>query len=239
MSLTPGEIGAFVCALARLGGMVATAPVIGDGGVPLRAKLVFVLAAAFAVAANHPPVDYEAVPPTMLVELAVGLTTGMSARFVFSRVAIAGQLMGFSLGLGFASQYDPHAGESAGTLRALASTMAGVAFLAAGGLESIVRAAAEHPAHVTDLATALPRALADGTAAFGRGLAIAAPIIFAAAAAGNLGLAVMNRAAPAVNVFSIALPAVLVAGAVLMLGGAPEFVGAALDAARDAIERLG
>lgn len=237
MGLTAGQFGAFIAAIARIGGMVATAPVIGDSGVSARAKLVFVLAAAFAVAANHPEVDQDALIPTMLVELAVGLATGASARFVFSRIAIAGQIMGFSLGLGFASQYDPHAGENAGTIRSLLTAVAGLAFIGAGGLEAIVRGAAAHPAQVTDLAGVIPQALADGTAAFGRGFAIAAPIVFASAV-GNLGLAVMNRAAPAVNVFSVALPAVLVVGGLLLLGSANELVATTFDTARDAIARF-
>ena len=237
MHLTPGELGAFMCAIARLGGMIATAPVIGDSGVSLRAKLVLVIAAGFAISANREPVGYDELISTMLVELAVGLATGASARFVIARIAIAGQLMGFSLGLGFASQYDPHAGESAGTLRSLASALAGLAFIGAGGLEAIVRGAADHPAHITDLAGVIPQALSDGTAAFGRGLAIAAPIVFASAV-GNLGLAVMNRAAPAVNIFSVALPAVLLVGGFLLLGSANEMVGATIDAAREAIERI-
>lgn len=47
------------------------------------------------------------------------------------------------------------------------------------------------------------------TAAFGHGLALAAPIVLASLV-GNLAFAVINRAEPAVNVFSIALAAVLV-----------------------------
>ena len=42
MTLAEPEIGAFIAALARVGGLAATAPVIGDTGVPMRARLVFV-----------------------------------------------------------------------------------------------------------------------------------------------------------------------------------------------------
>nr|HEX4316680.1 flagellar biosynthetic protein FliR [Kofleriaceae bacterium] len=237
MTLDEGQIGAFIVASFRMGGLVLTAPVVGDGGVSSRAKLVLVFAVAFAIGSTRPEVSFADLPVTGLLELVVGLLTGLSAKFVVSRVAIAGQLIGLSLGLGFASQYDPHAGESAGTIRVLATTLASLAFVASGGLEAIVRGAAAAPATPSDLMAIGGHVLADGVGAFGRGVAIAAPIMLAGII-GNLGLAVMNRAAPAMNVFSVALPAVLVLGGLAMIGSSTGFAGATLDASREAIERL-
>ncbi|TMQ11305.1 MAG: flagellar biosynthetic protein FliR [Deltaproteobacteria bacterium] len=237
MTLSEPQIGALIAALARVGGLAATAPVIADPGTSLRARLVFELAIAAAIGVNRPPVPLSGLPAVAAVELAVGLATGFIARAVVSRVAIAGQLMGLSLGLGFAAQYDPHAGESAGVLRSLATTLAGLAFLAAGGLSAIVRSAAAGPADLAQLTALGPALVHHATAAFGHGLALAAPIVLAALV-GNLALAVMNRAAPAVNVFSIALAAVLLLGGVLLLATAAHLVGGAIDTARTAIDVL-
>jgi flagellar biosynthetic protein FliR len=236
MTLEPGDIGALICASFRVSGLVLTAPVIGEGGVPARAKLVFVIAAALGLGMNRGQVAYDEVPANALLELVVGLLTGLSAKFVIARVAVAGQLMGLSLGLGFASSYDIHAGESAGTMRTLASTLAGLAFVMSGGLEALVRGAAT-PAHPTDLVGLGASVMSEGVACFGRGVAIAAPIILASAV-GNLGIAVMNRAAPAVNVFSVALPAVLCLGGILLLNGTGGFVGSCIETSRDAIAHL-
>jgi len=237
MTLSEPEIGAFIAVLARVGGLAITAPVIGDTGVALRARLVFVLAVSAAIGANRAPVAFSALPLVATVELAVGLATGFTARAVMSRVAIAGQFMGLSLGLGFASQYDPHAGESAGVLRTLCTTLAALAFLAAGGLEAIVRSAASSPADLAQLSALGPAFIHHATAAFAHGLALAAPIVLAALV-GNLALAVMNRAAPAVNVFSIALSAVLILGGAVLLATAAHLVAGAIDSSRAAIEVL-
>ena len=43
MTLSEPEIGAFVAVLARVGGLAATTPVVGDSGVSVRARLVFVM----------------------------------------------------------------------------------------------------------------------------------------------------------------------------------------------------
>jgi flagellar biosynthetic protein FliR len=237
MTLPEPELGAILVAAARVTGLVVTAPVIGEQGISARAKLPFVLVIAIAIGLARPPLPLEQVPALAALELAIGLVTGLTASFIVSRIAIAGQLAGLSLGLGFAQAYDVHAGESAGTLRTLCATLAGLAFLAAGGLEAIVRSAAT-PADPLQLAALGSVLVREGTAAFGHGLALAAPIVLAALA-GNIGLAVMNRAAPAVNVFSVALGVVLAIGGLVLLASAAHLTAGAFDAARDAITRLG
>jgi flagellar biosynthetic protein FliR len=237
MTLSEPEIGALIATLARVGGLTATAPVIGDPGISMRARLVFVLSVTAVLGANRAPVAFSALPLVATAELAIGLITGMTARVVVSRIAIAGQLMGLSLGLGFAAQYDVHAGESAGVLRTLIASMGGLAFLAAGGLEAVVRSAGSSPAELSQLAVLGPAFVHHATAAFGHGLALAGPILLAAFV-GNLALAVMNRAAPAINVFSIALSAVLILGGLVLLATAAHLVAGATDTARAAIDVL-
>jgi flagellar biosynthetic protein FliR len=189
------------------------------------------MAVAVALAPSRPGLSYAALPVCVLLEAAVGLITGVTARFVLARVAVAGQLMGLTLGLGFAAEYDHRAGESAGTIRSLAMTLAGLAFLGIGGLETLVRSVAAGPATATQLALLGPALLHHGTAAFGAGLALAAPVVLAAVV-GNLGLAVLNRAAPAVNVFSISLASVLVLGGMVLRATAPAFVSSLFETAR-------
>jgi len=232
MTLDPATLGAFLATLTRATALTATAPVIGEGGVPMRAKVIFVLVVTGAITANRPGVPLDALSLTMALELCVGLVTGLTARFIMARAAVAGQLMGLSLGFGFASQYDVHAGESAITVRTLLTTISALAFLAIGGLEAIVRGVAA-PAHVLDLAALGPQLIREGTAAMGHGLTLAAPVVLAALV-GNIGLAVMNRAAPAINIFSIALSVVLIGGGMILLGASGGLVGGVIGHAQDA-----
>lgn len=235
MTLTEPQIGAFVVVFLRAVGLAATAPVIGDSDVPMRARLAFVLAIAFGVGASRPGVAMADLAYVGALELAVGLLTGLTARFVMARAAIAGQLIGLSLGLGFASQYDPKAGESAGTLRAMITAIAALAFLGAGGLEEIVRSASAEPARVGHLLSIGSALIEHGTSAFTHGLTLAAPMVLAALV-GNIGFALMNRAAPAANVFSIALAGVLIIGGLVMLATASGFIGGVAEIAKQAVE---
>lgn len=237
MQITDPEIGAFVATLARAGGLVATAPVVGDNGVPARAKLVFVLVIAFTVGPNRPGIPLADVGFTAIVELCVGLLTGLCARFVMQRAAVAGQLFGLTLGLGFASQYDIHAGESAGTLRSIIMTIAGLIFLAVGGLEAIVHSATSAPASIIHVGMLGPALVEHGTSAMGNGLALAAPIILATLV-GNIGFALISRAAPAANIFSIALAGVLVIGGLALVATSGDLVAGLTADARQAITVL-
>jgi flagellar biosynthetic protein FliR len=206
--------------------------VIGDDGVPLRARIVFVVAVSIALASNHPGVSFAALPATGVLEIASGVITGLTARFVMARVATAGQIMGTALGLGFAQEYDVHAGESAGIFRTLASTLASLAFVMANGLHALVRGIAA-PTSPLALTAGGMQLLAEGGAAMGHGLALAAPVVLAALV-GNIGVAVMNRATPSVNIFTIALGAVLVLGTVVLLSSAGNFVVTVSQTAFDA-----
>lgn len=235
MTLTEPEIGALIATLARATGLVATAPVIGDGGIPIRARLALVIAIVVAIGPSRDGIPLADVGGIAVLELAVGLLTGLAARFVMARAAIAGQLFGLSLGLGFAAQFDLHAGESAGTLRSLVTTIAGLVFISAGGLEAIVESAAAAPASVGQLSALGPLVLEQGTSAFVHGVSLAAPVLLAALV-GNLGFALVSRAAPAANMFSIALAGVLVLGGVALLGGSGELVHRLDDYARTAVE---
>lgn len=231
------EVAPFVPALARAGGFAATAPLLGDASTPVRVRLVFTVAVAAAVThrgAALTPTDAMIAAP---LELVAGALPGLMARWILERVATGGQLIGLHLGLGFAQSYDPTASESATAARRLVATIAGLAFLAAGGLEAGVRAVATPVAH-DRLAIDGAAAIALATQITSRAIAFAAPVIVAAVLI-NAGLAVVNRAAPAFNVFSIALIAVVIGGGLVLVAAAPGAAAAITDTAKAAVAVLG
>lgn len=223
--------GPFVAALARAGGFAFSAPLLGDATTPVRARLVFSVAVASAVAAAAPAQPLADALLVFPLELAVGLLAGASARLILDRVAAGAQLIGLHLGLGFAAEYDFRANESASAARALIAALAGLAFLAAGGLEAGVRCVAT-PLAATD-ASQLVSVVGLATSVMSHALAFAAPALIAATVL-NLGLAVMNRAAPALNVFSISLTVVLIGGGLVLIATAPTLARAIDGTARDA-----
>ena len=226
-------LGAFLLAAARATGLALTAPVIGDGTTPVRARLVFVLATAAAVAPVIPAPPLAAVAAIGLLELAAGLVIGWIARLAIHAVAAGGQLVGLAVGLGFASEYDPSAGESASVVRQLIAALAGLGFLAAGGLEALVRAVAAPPVTGLDLASLGPVLIDRAAAVLADGVALAAPALFAALVI-NLGMALAQRAAPALHVFAINFTVVLLVGALVLWSTAHDLAGRVGEAGRTA-----
>lgn len=227
--------GPFVAALARAGAFAFTAPLLGEPTTPVRARLAFSVAVAAAVASAAPAAELATVIGLVPLELAAGALAGVSARLVLDRVAAGAQLVGIHLGLGFAADYDVRAGESASSMRRVITAIAGLAFLAAGGLEAGVRCIATpiQATGVEDLASAVGL----GTSVMKHALAFAAPALVAATII-NLGLAFLNRAAPALNVFSVSLVVVLIGGGLVLLAAAPAMSAAIDQQARAAVDLL-
>lgn len=229
---------AFVAALARAGGLAFTAPLLGDKGTSRQIRLVFTVAVAAVLASRSgaATLDPALALATIPLELAAGLLTGATARLILDRVAMGAQLIGVQGGLGFAQSYDHAAGESASVVRALLTTVAGLAFIAADGLEALVRGLAA-PVSPAFLADGLAGATSAALAVVAAGIGLAAPVLLAATIV-NVGLALINRAAPAVNVFSISLPVVLLVAGVALLATASATAGAIDRAATDAVAVL-
>lgn len=219
------EHGVAACLLlARSSGLCASAPVLSDEGVPMRARIGLALAITVALAPlrSATPIDsvLGLVEP-LLLELALGLAIGITARLVLVPAEIAGQIAGVSLGLSFAAQYDLDRGEGGDVVRPLAKTMAATAFIVAGGLDAIVRAAAT-PASTDALITTARLAMELTANALSLGLSLAAPIIIAAVV-GNLVIALLHRSATAIHLFSVGLVAILLIGGLALLVTAPVF----------------
>jgi flagellar biosynthesis protein FliR len=211
--------------MARALGLCATAPLLGEAWIgSVRARLAFVLAVALALAPLR-AASLAAAPllPQVLAlvpwELGLGLVVGATARAALIAAELAGAWIGGSLGLGFAAQYDARVDDSGEAMRALARAFAALAFLGAGGLEALVYACAAplRPAAVTaalgDVAPMIAHAAESAIGLMG-------PVVLAALV-GNLGLALLQRAAPSINVFSFGLAtSALIGGAALLVNSA-------------------
>ncbi|MEZ4363633.1 MAG: flagellar biosynthetic protein FliR [Kofleriaceae bacterium] len=228
---------AVVLVLARVVGLAALAPVFAEDELPLRARvgLVVVLAAALApLRLSALPAAAE-LPMALLCELGLGLATGAAARLALAAAEIAGNLASISLGFAFASQYDAAQGEG-DVGRALARALATLTFLAAGGVEALVRAAAI-PATGADARAAAELAVDLGLAATTDGLALAAPLLLASVV-GNLAVALAHRAAAAVNLFAVGFAASLLVVGLAALSTSTQLAARLQDLVATAVGTL-
>src|SRR5882672_3840326 len=107
-----GFIAEFIWPLARVAALVATAPILGNIGVPARVKVLLALGVALAtapLAGAIPDVEPWSTQGLgiLVQQIVVGVVMGTAMRMVFTMVDLAGELMGLQMGLGFATFFDP------------------------------------------------------------------------------------------------------------------------------------
>jgi flagellar biosynthetic protein FliR len=236
LSITDAQLDAWIAAfmfpLARVLGLVATAPAFNNASVPMRIRLVVGLAITLAVAPTLPPLP--PVAPASWAGLAVflqqgliGIALGFTMRIVFAGIDLAGELIGLQMGLGFAVFYDPQNAGQSPIVAELVGLLALLFFLALNGHLMTLALLAESftalpigPAPFA--ATGWETLLRWGASIFSIGVLLALPLIGALLIA-NIALGVLTKVAPTLNLFAVGFPVTLMAGFAMLALSMPYF----------------
>lgn len=210
--------------LTRILGMIAVAPFFGHTAIPARLKVALGVFITLAVQPNLPAlplIDPLSIAggAILLQQLLIGVAIGFTMRIAFSAVDMAGHFSAMSMGLGFASFYDPQTRGQTTALTQLFVIVALLFFLAIDGHLMLILA-------ITESFTTLPIALAPGGIDFARivawgatifstGLHLALPVITALLIA-NLALGILSRTAPQLNLFGIGFPITISIGLIVI-----------------------
>jgi flagellar biosynthetic protein FliR len=105
-------ITSFIWPLTRILGMIAITPPFGNNTVPVQIKIALGVMIALIVAPTipvHPDVDPVSLTGMVILaqQLVIGLGMGFVIRIVFAAVEMAGEVSGLTMGLGFATFFDP------------------------------------------------------------------------------------------------------------------------------------
>jgi flagellar biosynthesis protein FliR len=218
----------------RVTSLLVLAPGFGHAAVPPAVKVALGIFLAFVlypvVAAGHPDVDLRLGSLVILAlkEAAVGLTIGFACGLVFEGVRIAGDLMGFDLGLSLAMLYDPQNGVSNNIVAQLLSLSALMVFFILNGHHFVLEAL--HVSYSTvPLGTFhMNPVLLDGIAGMTGmtlvvGVKLAAPVIVTSFLI-NIALAVLARVAPQINIFFVTVSLKTGAGIFVLMASAPMVI---------------
>jgi flagellar biosynthesis protein FliR len=210
---------------ARVGAMVMLLPGFGEATIPPRVRLAFALMLSVALApvigASLPraPAALGASMSLLMGELIVGLMIGSVARILMAALSTAGQIVGLETGLSFAQMTDPTQGQ-AGQVVSIFLGVMGIAMVFATGLHhqfimaivgSYQMFAPGGSIRMDDAAEYAIRATGDS---FRIGVQIAAPLMLAGLVF-RIGLGVLNRLIPQVQVFFVAMPINVLGGFVI------------------------
>ncbi len=209
----------------RILAVISVAPVLGHHAIPVRVKvaLAALLAALAAPVLPHTatvPIDSFAGYALLAHELLVGIAMGFGVRLVFAAVEMGGDLIGLQMGLSFAGFVDPGAGSET-SVGAFMRTIATLLFLAINGhlllIAGIVDSFERIPIAMTGGFLPMPQHLvAQAGQLFVIALSLSMPVI-AILLIANLGLGVMSRLAPQLNIFAVSFPLTLVTGMATLL----------------------
>lgn len=214
-SAITGQAWAYAVVLARVVGLAWTAPALSTPGLGWRVRLglavMITLAVAPAASPGLPrPLDGPAAALLVPIELGAGALLGLSAALLVAAARQAGEVVGLQAGLAPAALFDPDLGDELNPLGHLYGVVALGAFLAMDGPLKLVGSLAESyraiPAGGLDLSPETID-LAFGRVGWALGLAVraAAPAALALVLAG-LALGLLGRAAPSLQMMSLALP---------------------------------
>lgn len=216
---------------ARVSGLVLIAPVFSAKTVPTLIKtcvIILLTALLQPMALAQTTVVPQITPETFVGEILVGLAIGLGAALLVGAATVAGDLMGMQIGLSGAAVLDPMNNTSENVIGTFSTLFATTMMLAVDGhlvmIDAIARSVHAAPIGGGLHAVGMLAMVKSASVLFGLGLQFAAPVL-AAVLVANTALAILTRAAPQLNVLSVAFPVQIGIGLVA-LGASIPFVGA-------------
>jgi flagellar biosynthetic protein FliR len=209
----PGAASVLVLLSSRIGGLVLIAPVFSARTVPMRVRTVLVLIMTLLmqpVALSRAVAGAAVTPAAVLGETLVGFAIGLGAAVFVGAAEAAGELVATQSGMSGAALMDPLNHTQVPLLASFTQIFAVTLMLAFDAHLVMIDAVAASTrfapvGSALDAAGGAKAMLSLGGMLFATGFRFAAPVI-AAVMVTNVGLAVLSKAAPQMNILSVAFP---------------------------------
>lgn len=230
--LNPIEYQKFLFVLLRVGALIMFFPILGSPQVPGRIKIGLILFISIAVfpvvraTPMHDPKSLFELVVNLFSEITIGLAVAYSARLMFTAVQIAGTVVDFQMGFGVVNVIDPQTETQVSITAQFQNILAILFFLALDAHHIIIGAIVEsffliNPFQI-NFSTFTPEIiLLLFKATFVTAVKIAAPIM-AILFFISVGLGLVARTVPQMNVFIVGFPLQIGVG-LLMVGLSMSF----------------
>lgn len=226
-SLLAGEVYAFMLVFIRIGAAMSVLPGFGDALVLPRVRLLLALLIAFLVTPivepTLPPVPASPIALGLLAfgETLIGLLLGWIARFLLTAVDIAGMIISFSIGLANAQVFNP-AFATQGSLIGSFLTVTALVLIFVSDLHHLMLIGVVDsyslfvPGEIPPMGDVADLAARLVARSFLIGAQLAAPFIFVGLIF-FLGIGLLARLMPQVQIFFIAIPIQIFLGTIIMM----------------------
>jgi len=216
--------------MTRIGAALLAAPLFGGVNVPYQLRVIAAGAIALLVAGwtnVQPPADLFSIYGMLAVagEILIGSALGFVLQFAFAAPVIAAELIGNGMGLGMAGTIDPQNGAHSPAIGQYFTVVLTLVFFALGcHLQWIALVVKSYtvfaPGHTWLAPDRVWEIVSYGSTLFATAVAMALPVtlmlLLVMVMAG-----VLSRSAPALNLFSLGLPAAIATGFAALMATAP------------------
>jgi flagellar biosynthetic protein FliR len=238
IAILPEISALFVLVFARVGTLVMLMPGIGERFILSRGRLAlaFFLALVILPMARGTitiPTEPGSLGGLLLSELLIGLAIGSCVRLLMGALQTAGFIVAQTMGLGFAITVDPTGGLQNPSIANFLS-MLGITLILATDLHHLAIVAIHEsyrllpPGGLPEIADLMTLAVKAMTRGFAIAVQISAPFIVFGLLF-NLGLGVLARLMPQLQVFFLAVPASILGGMLVLLAAVGVMMGVFLD----------
>ena len=217
--LTTGGAATFILLAMRVGGLILIAPVFSSKSVPMKLRTAIMIVFSLVlvpVARAHAHAVPALTPLTFLSETLVGFGLGLGSAIVIAGASAAGDLMSVQMGLAGASVLDPMTNIQVPVLGQFMTAFVTLLLFASGGhlvmLNGLGTSLDVIPiGTVPDLSAGMLTMAKMGGQLLSLGVMFSAPVM-AATMLTNVSLAILTRAAPQLQIITVAFPLQIVAG---------------------------
>jgi flagellar biosynthetic protein FliR len=220
----------FALVMTRMAAFVAISPFPGPTvALQVRIGLVILLAVSATPALGTVPVHFDASAiGAAFGEAATGAAIGLIFRIAMMAADTLGGALAHAMGLTLASTFDPALGTQTDPFSKLVTTMSMVLAMALGAHRLVIGAVIAS-VEVVPLGTApsldavFPTTLDWMSRSFDAGLGLAMPCVTVSLAV-QIGLALVGRAAPSLQIFSIGLSITIGSSLLVIVVGARDLL---------------
>jgi flagellar biosynthetic protein FliR len=207
----------------RVLAVFTAAPIFSSRVFPVRARIALAFLIAFAAQPTlqgQPLVSLDGPQAlgAVIQQVGIGLAIGFTVRLILAAVELAGEVVGFQMGLNFAAFFDPSANAQTSAVARFFGQIAALLFVVLNGhllvLMAVIRSFEAFPVDQSFLEAMHRMRLHElGAELFATGLWIALPMVGMLMFV-NLALGIVSRVAPQMNIYAVGFPITLTVGLV-------------------------
>ncbi len=214
----------FLWPMLRISALLLAAPLFSLDALTVRIRIMLALVVSFFV---YPMVEWPVIDPIsangllqIVNQLFIGAMMGLMLQIAVAAIVVAGQTIAASMGLSMASMVDPNIG-NVPVISQFLVILGTLIFLGFGGhvimISMIVDSFRSVPIGEFILGqVAFGKVVAWSGMLFLGGVLLALPVMVALLFI-NIGLGIVTRAAPTLNIFSVGFPASIAAGFIVLI----------------------